>query len=89
MAKEKAIRELEDLPGVGETTAEKLRALGIASLEQVAVKSPHELAEITGISVEAAKKAVQAAQESTTINYETGEAILEKRKEIGKITTGS
>ncbi|MCW6159957.1 MAG: DNA repair and recombination protein RadA [Candidatus Micrarchaeales archaeon] len=89
MAKEKAIRELEDLPGIGETTAEKLRALGIASLEQVAVKSPHELAEITGISVEAAKKAVLAAQESTTVNYETGEAILEKRKEIGKITTGS
>ena len=89
MAKEKAIRELEDLPGIGETTAEKLRSAGVSSLEQVAVKSPHELAELTGISVEAAKKAVQAAQESTTINYETGEAILEKRKEIGRITTGS
>ena len=89
MAKEKGIRELEDLPGIGETTAEKLRAAGIDNLEKVATASPHELSEISGISVENAKKAVQAAQESTTVNYETGEAILERRKEIGRITTGS
>ena len=89
MAKEKAIRELEDLPGIGETSAEKLRAAGIDTLEKVAVASPHNLSELSGISVEAAKKAVQAAQESTTINYETGAAIFEKRKGIGKITTGS
>ncbi len=89
MAKEKAIRELEDLPGIGETTAEKLRAAGVDTLEKIAVMSPHDLSEQTGISVDAAKKAVQAAQESTTIEFETGEAILEKRKEIGKISTGS
>lgn len=89
MAKEKLIRELEDLPGIGETTAEKLRAAGVATLEQVAVRSPHELSEISGISVDTAKKAVTAAQESTTINYETGEAIFEKRKVMGKVTTGS
>jgi DNA repair protein RadA len=89
MAKDKAIRELEDLPGIGETSAEKLRAAGLDTLEKIAVASPHELSELSGISVEAAKKAVAAAQESTTINYETGAAILVKRKEIGKITTGS
>jgi DNA repair protein RadA len=89
MAKEKAIRELEDLPGIGETSAEKLRAAGIDTLEKVAVASPHELSELSGISVDAAKKAITAAQESTTINYETGATIFEKRKEIGKITTGS
>ena len=51
--------------------------------------SPHELSELSGIGVESAKKAVQAAKESTTIEYETGEAVLERRKDIGKITTGA
>ena len=88
MPKEKAIREIEDLPGIGETTAEKLRSLGKDTLDKIAVLTPHELSEISGVGLEAAKKAVQAAKESTTIDYETGEAVLERRKEIGKITTG-
>ena len=89
MAKEKAIKEIEDLPGIGETTAAKLRAQNIDTLEKIAVMTPHELSEISGISVEKAKDAVQAAKDSTTINFETGEAFYEKRKEIGKISTGS
>ncbi len=89
MAKEKVVRELEDLPGIGPTSAEKLKAVGFDTLEKVATASPHELSEISGISVDTAKKAVATAQESTTINYQTGEAILEKRKEIGKISTNS
>jgi DNA repair protein RadA len=89
MAKDKAIRELEDLPGIGETTAEKLRTAGIDSLDKVATTTPNDLSEIAGINVEAAKKAVAAAKEASTVNYETGEAILERRKTIGKISTNS
>lgn len=89
MPKDKAIREIEDLPGIGETTAEKLRSLGKDTLDKIAVLTPHELSEIAGIGVEAAKKAVQEARESTTIQYETGEAVMTRRKDIGKISTGS
>ncbi|HVC57928.1 MAG TPA: DNA repair and recombination protein RadA [Candidatus Acidoferrales bacterium] len=89
MAKEKAIKELEDLPGIGPTTAEKLKAAGVDNLDKVATMSPHELSEMSGINVEAAKKAVIAAQEATTMEYQTGDQIYEKRKEIGKISTGS
>ena len=42
--------------------------------------TPHELNEITGISVEAAKKAIQAAKESTTLNYETGRSGLREKE---------
>lgn len=89
MPKDKAIREIEDLPGIGETTAEKLRTLGKDTLDKIAVLTPHELSEISGVGLEAAKKAVQAAKESTTIEYETGETVLERRKGVGKISTGA
>lgn len=89
MPKEKSIKELEDLPGIGPATADKLRAAGIKDLEKVATTSPHELSEIAGINVENAKKAITAAQEATTIEYSTGEAVLKERKELGKITTGA
>jgi DNA repair protein RadA len=89
MPKDKAVKELEDLPGIGEATADKLRTGGVDSIDKIAVMSPYELSELSGISTDSAKKAVQAAQEATTVNYETGDQILSRRKEIGKITTGS
>lgn len=89
MPREKAIKELEDLPGIGPTSAEKLRASGIDTLDKIATISPHELNELSGISIEAAKKAVQAAKESTTVEYQSGEDVYKRRKEVGKISTGS
>lgn len=89
MAKEKSIKDLEDLPGIGSATAEKLREAGIDTIEKVATSSPHDLSDLTGISVDAAKKAIDAAKQATTIEYETGEQVFEKRKALGRITTGS
>jgi DNA repair protein RadA len=89
MAKEKSIKELEDLPGIGPTTAEKLKASGIDTLDKVAGMSPHELNELTGISVAAAEKAIQSAKESTTLEYTSGQEVYRQRKEVGKISTGS
>ena len=82
-------KELEDLPGIGPATAEKLKAEGFETIEKIATASPHEIAEIGDISVDSAKKAIEAAKKSTEIGFETGEAVLERRKEIGKIDTGS
>jgi DNA repair protein RadA len=87
--KEKSIRDLEDLPGIGSATAEKLREAGIDTIEKVATSSPHDLSGLTGISVDAAKKAIDAAKQATTIEYETGKQVFEKRKALGRITTGS
>jgi len=42
------IKELEDLPGVGDVSAEKLRKAGY-DIEKIAASSPHELDEIADI----------------------------------------
>ena len=40
---------IEDLPGVGATTAEKLRESGYDNLMAIATSSPADLVELTGI----------------------------------------
>ncbi len=89
MAKDKGIKELEDLPGIGPTSAEKLRAAGYDDIEKIATASPHEVSDISGISVDAAKKAVDAAKQATTLEFSTGNQILEKRILLGKINAGA
>ncbi|AIF70426.1 DNA repair and recombination protein RadA [Palaeococcus pacificus DY20341] len=88
--KEKKVANLEDLPGVGPATAEKLRESGFDTIEAIAVASPLELKEIAGISEGAALKIIQAAREAANIGtFVTADEYFKKRQTIGKITTGS
>jgi len=87
--KKKYYRELEDLPGIGEVTAEKLRAGGYGEFSTLAAASPHELAEAAGMGVESAKKAIEAAKGMVEIGFETAEDVYERRKSISKIKTGA
>ncbi|BCS90824.1 MAG: DNA repair and recombination protein RadA [Candidatus Micrarchaeota archaeon] len=89
MAKNDDIKEIEDLPGIGEATAEKLRAAGYDTLEKVAVASPHELAEVAEMSVDAAKKAIEAAKNATKVEFITGMEEYERRQSVAKIDTNS
>ena len=90
MAKEKSTaKELEDLPGIGPASADKLKAAGYDTIDKIAASAYSVLSEVAGINAEAAKKAIDAARQATTISFESGEAIYEKRKSIGKISAGS
>jgi DNA repair protein RadA len=82
-------RDLEDLPGIGPATAERLRAEGYATVEKIATSAPHEIAEIGDISVDAAKKAIEAAKKAAEVGFETADIVFERRKLIHKITTNS
>ncbi len=80
---------LEDLPGVGPATAEKLREAGFNSIETIAVASPGELVALE-VGEATASKIIAAAREAADIGgFETGDQILERRKHVGKVTTGS
>ncbi len=86
----KTASSIEDLPGVGPATAEKLREAGYDSIEAIAVASPLELKEIAGISEGAALKIIQAARDSANIGtFMRADEYYERRKGIGKVSTGS
>jgi DNA repair protein RadA len=87
--KKKYYKDLEDLPGVGEVTAEKLRAAGYGEFAAIATANPHELAEAGGMGVESAKKAIEAAKSMVEIGFETADLVFERRKNIARIKTGS
>jgi len=80
---------LEDLPGVGPATAEKLKDAGFNTIEAVAVASPAELANTAEIGESTAAKIINAARQAADIGgFETGDMVLERRKLVGKLSTG-
>jgi DNA repair protein RadA len=80
--------ELEELEGVGASIAEKLKEAGYASVEAIAAASPGELKEV-GLGEATAIKIIASARESLQMGFESGLDVLEKRKQVGKLTTGS
>ncbi len=80
---------VQDLPGVGAATAEKLKEAGFDTLLSIAVASPAELVEIAGATEATARKIIQAARANLNMGFESGLDLLEKRNNITKITTGS
>jgi DNA repair protein RadA len=82
-------KKLTDLPGIGPGSAAKLEAAGIFNLMGLAVLSPAELSELAGLGEAAARKAIQAARKMMDLGFSDALEYAKKRKEIGKITTGS
>lgn len=87
--KKRKITSVEDIPGVGETIAAKLKDAGYDTLEVIAVSMPAELAEVAGIGEGTAIKVINAARDALEMGFETGEKIFERRKNITRISTGS
>ncbi len=85
----KEIKSIQDLPGIGQQASEKLIQAGYKSLEAIAVASPMELVEVAGLGEGTASKAIKAARDTLEMGYETAEKLAERRKSIGRITTGS
>jgi DNA repair protein RadA len=81
-----ASEELEDLPGVGPATADKLQDNGFDSYQSIAVASPGELSNQADVGESSASDIINAAREAADIGgFETGAAVLERREEIGKL----
>ncbi len=81
--------DLEDLPGIGPAIAEKLKVAGYNDVPSIASANPHDLVEAADMKLEKAKEAIEAAKKSIVIGFESGDLVYERRKRIGKISTGS
>ncbi|MEN6517955.1 MAG: DNA repair and recombination protein RadA [Methanospirillum sp.] len=80
--------DIEDLPGVGPTTADKLREAGYLTIESIATATPTDLAESAEIGESTAKKMIKAAREIADIGgFRTGQDVFEQRKLIRKLKT--
>jgi DNA repair protein RadA len=78
--------DLEDLPGVGPATAEKLRDNGYDSYQGLAVASPGELSNTADVGESSAADIIKAAREAADIGgFETGSDVLQRREQIGKL----
>ncbi|PSQ55753.1 DNA repair and recombination protein RadA [Halobacteriales archaeon SW_8_68_21] len=79
--------ELEDLPGVGPATADKLVDNGFESYQSIAVASPGEMSNTADIGESSASDIINAAREAADVGgFETGASVLERRQEIGKLS---
>ena len=80
---------IQDLPGVGAATAEKLISSGFDTMLSIAVASPGELVNTAGVTEAAARKIINTAREKLDMGFESGEELLKKREMVVKITTSS
>lgn len=78
---------LEDLPGIGPATINKLKEIGFKTVESLGTATVTELVS-AGIGEAVASKAIENARKSMAITFVRGDELIEIRKSIRKLTTG-
>ncbi len=79
---EEVPKELEDLPGVGPTTADKLREAGYDTIMSIAVAPVAQIADSSGMTQSGAMKAQIAARNALDMGFSTGSELVKKRTSI-------
>ena len=80
--------DIEDIPGVGPATADRLREAGYITIESIATAAPVDLSEAAELGESTAKKIIKAAREMADIGgFKTGTDVLARRKDVLKLST--
>ena len=78
-----------DLPGVGAATALKLKEAGYETVMAIAVATPGEIVEASGVTELVARKMINAARDSMEMGFQTGDQLLKKRERVIRIKVGA
>lgn len=89
MSEEKKEVTIFDIPGVGAATAEKLKEANYDNLMAIAVATPSELIDASGVGENIARKMINFARNNMNMGFTSGEELLKKRESVIKIKTGS
>ena len=81
--------KISDLPGVGLATATKLQEGGYDNLMAIAVASPAELEEATGLGTAIVRKMINYARDKLKMGFQSGADLLERRSQVLRILTPS
>src|SRR5271166_5734370 len=79
---------IEDLPGVGPATAQKLRELGYHTVESLAMATARELDPV-GVSEKKAFQIIDAARSSIGIAFVRADELFKMRQNVLRLGTGS
>ncbi len=79
---------LEDLPGVGPATAQKLQELGFNTVESLATAAAREL-ESAGIGEKKALEIIRTARSSLSLSFIRADELLRLRQTVLRLTTAS
>lgn len=79
---------LEDLPGIGPATAQKLRELGFNTVESLSTAAAREL-ESAGVGEKKALEVIRLARSSLGVSFIRADELLKLRQNVKRLTTGS
>ncbi|TFH17102.1 DNA repair and recombination protein RadA [Candidatus Bathyarchaeota archaeon] len=82
-----AYQSIEEIPGLGPATVNKLREIGFRTIESLSTATVAELV-AAGIGESVAEKAIEAARKSRAITFVRGDELVELRKNIRRLSTG-
>lgn len=87
-APKKTYANIEEIPGLGHSTANKLRELGFNTVESLAMATVRELVQ-AGIGERKAFEIINAARSSSSLSFIRVDELVEKRQNVLRLTTGS
>jgi DNA repair protein RadA len=79
---------IEDLPGVGPATAQKLRELGYHTVESLAMATAREM-EPAGVSEKKAFQIIEAARSAIGVSFIRADELYKMRQSVLRLTSGN